>query len=137
MNNINRIEFIKMILNDEYILWLSNFAIKNNEFNDVYFTHNNKLSPTDLYMINNLKYLFLELNAYNIKNNINYDIEYRFRLKHENLLYIIEYDSECYSCKSCNMSLNQNNCIEYIDLKLYEAQMCKLLKHNNQKILKK
>lgn len=131
MNNINKFEFIKMILNDEYILWLSSFIIKHIEFDDVYFTHNNRLSDNDLLMINYLGYLYLELNAYNIKNNINYDIEYRYYFKYKDLIYVIEFDGECYSCRICNKLSTEVNYIEYEDLKLHEVQICSEVKQKH------
>ena len=51
--------FKEMILNDNYILWLSKFLERYGEIDDIYFVHENKLVGEDEKLINCLKYLFL------------------------------------------------------------------------------
>ena len=68
---MNEKEFSKMLLSDEYILWLKDFMNKYSEIDDIYFVHNHRLSKEDEEKIDCLRYLFIELNKYTVKNNLN------------------------------------------------------------------
>ena len=63
-------EFVKYILNDEYMKWLAGFVERYREFDDCYFVHNGRgfLCDKDIIFIGCLSTLFDELNKYGFKN---------------------------------------------------------------------
>jgi len=122
-------EFIKMFLSDDYILWLKAFMDKYNDIDNVYFVHNNCLNKEDELRINYLEYLFIELNKYTVKNNINHQNVFCYLLKYDDSIYEIRYNGEGYSCTKHDYKIYQKRqkfsyCIDYKDLKKqYGKQM--------------
>lgn len=94
-------EFIKLILDDTYIKWISDFLEKYGEFDDCYFAHNcnNFLSDKEKQLIDYLSILFAELNEYSIKNSLINKNTFYYNLKHNEKIYQIYWDSECHCCK--------------------------------------
>ena len=123
--------FSELFLNNNYMTWLANFMDKYNEIDDIYFTHNNRhiLSEEDILMVSYLKYLFIELNKYTVKNNLNHYNAFCYLLKKNNFIYEIKYNGEGYSCTKYDYEpyLKRKShmpVIEYNDLKKqYSKQM--------------
>ena len=94
-------EFIKLILNDEYINWLVGFVNQYGEFDDCYYIHNGRgfLGKKDTIFINYLSTLFDELNEYGFKNRITYKNTFRYMLKYNEKMYEIFDNGDCYCCK--------------------------------------
>ena len=92
-------KFKKMLLNDSYINWLSNFMAKEKEIDDVYFIHNHRLDKSDIKQIEYLRFFFKELCCYYIRNNEITDNIQNFWVICEDKYYELSYDGECYSCK--------------------------------------
>ena len=111
-------QFIKKILDDEYIDWLECFINKYGEFDDIYFIHNNKhvLNEQDIIMINYLKYLFKELNKYSVNKDMSNENIFAYQLSYNNSVYLIEYNGEGYSFIKIN-NKDRVSCIDYNDLK--------------------
>lgn len=117
-------EFSKMLLSDEYILWLKDFMDKYPDIDDIYFVHNNRLSKEDEEKIDYLRYLFVELNKYTVKNNLDNQSIFCYYLKFEDNIYEIEYNGEGYSCTRID---KQNvNSIDYKDLKKQYGKQMKI-----------
>ena len=112
-------KFKKEILNDEYVRWLDNFTNKYNEFDDIYFVHNNKniLSKKDIINVSCLEYLFKELNKYSVNKNISFKNLFVYVLLYNDNIYLIQYNGEGYSCTRYDNNRNGFFCIEYNDLK--------------------
>lgn len=121
---MNEKEFSKMLLSDEYILWLKDFMNKYSEIDDIYFVHNHRLSKEDEEKIDCLRYLFIELNKYTVKNNLNNQNIFCYYLKFEDSIYEIEYNGEGYSCTKINKE--NNSYIEYKDLKKQYGKQMKI-----------
>ena len=94
-------EFVKLILNDEYIDWLDNFVNQYGEFDDCYFVHNSRgvLKETDVVFIDCLSTLFDEINKYGFKNGITFKNTFCYVLKYNEKLYEIFDNGDCYCCK--------------------------------------
>ena len=94
-------EFIKCILNDEYMKWLASFVEQYKEFDDCYFVHNgrNFLGEKDICFIDYLSTLFDELNKYGFKQGITYKNTFCYILKHNEKVYEIYDNGDCYCCK--------------------------------------
>lgn len=94
-------EFVKFILTDEYIKWLSDFVDKYEEFDDCYFAHNGRgfLSEKDKKFIDYLSILFHEFNNYGFKNGITCQNTFCYMLKYNEKLYQIFDNFECFCCK--------------------------------------
>lgn len=94
-------KFIELILNDEYIQWLSNFMDKYEYFDDCYFVHNGRgfLSEKDIFLIDNLPNLFDELNKYSFNNSMIDKNTICYILKYNEKMYQIFDNSDCYCCK--------------------------------------
>lgn len=94
-------EFVKLILDDEYIKWLASFADQYGEFDDCYFAHNGRfiLEERDTIFIGYLSILFDELNKYGFKNGITYKNTFRYILKYNERMYEIFDNGDCYCCK--------------------------------------
>lgn len=117
-------EFSKMLLTDEYIIWLKSFMDKYPDIDDIYFVHNNHLSKEDEEKIDYLRYLFVELNKYTVKNNLDNQSIFCYYLKFGDSIYEIEYNGEGYSCIKTNKS--NITCIEYKDLKKQYGKQMKI-----------
>lgn len=104
----------EIIYNDNYIKWLSNFLNEYGEFDDIYFIKENKyiLSEEDLFFINNLKNIFIELNKYIVKKEIKGNNIFEYYLKYNDEIYHIYYNGEGFSCRISN-NANNLNCIDY------------------------
>lgn len=94
-------EFVKYILNDEYMKWLASFVEQYVEFDDCYFAHNGRgfLCDKDIIFIGCLSTLFDELNKYGFKNGITYKNTFSYMLKYKEKMYEIFDNSDCYCCK--------------------------------------
>ena len=94
-------EFVKLILNDEYIEWLAGFVEEYNEFDDCYFAHNYKnfLNEREIQFVYYLQILFDELNKYCFKNDLISKNTFYYNLKYNGKIYQIHWDSECYCCE--------------------------------------
>lgn len=106
----------ELILNDSYVLWLSSFLEKHFEFDDIYFVHENRLSEENVYFIDNLKFIFNELNKYAVKNKPSISNMFSYYLKYNHSIYHIYYNSEGYSCRKVS-SNNNILCIDYDEFK--------------------
>ena len=94
-------EFIKLILNDEYIDWLDSFVNQYGEIDDCYFAHNGRgfLKEKDIVFIDCLSKLFDEINKYGFKNGITFKNTFCYMLKYNEKLYEIFDNGDCYCCK--------------------------------------
>ena len=94
-------EFVKLILNDEYIDWLDSFVNQYGEFDDCYFAHNSRgvLKEKDIVFIDCLSTLFDEINKYGFKNGITFKNTFCYVLKYNEKLYEIFDNGDCYCCK--------------------------------------
>ena len=94
-------EFLKLILNDEYIDWLDSFVNQYGEFDDCYFAHNSRgvLKEKDIVFIDCLSTLFDEINKYGFKNGITFKNTFCYVLKYNEKLYEIFDNGDCYCCK--------------------------------------
>ena len=94
-------EFVKLILNDEYIEWLDSFVNQYGEFDDCYFAHNSRgvLKEKDIVFIDCLSTLFDEINKYGFKNGITFKNTFCYVLKYNEKLYEIFDNGDCYCCK--------------------------------------
>ena len=94
-------EFVKLILNDEYIEWLASFVNQYGEFDDCYFAHNSRgvLKEKDIVFIDCLSTLFDEINKYGFKNGITFKNTFCYVLKYNEKLYEIFDNGDCYCCK--------------------------------------
>lgn len=94
-------EFVKLILNDEYIEWLTSFVDRYGEFDDCYFVHNGRgfLGEKDTVFIDYLSILFDELNKYGFKNGITFKNTFCYMLKYNEKLYQIFDNGDSYCCK--------------------------------------
>ena len=94
-------EFVKLILNDEYIDWLDSFVNQYGEFDDCYFAHNSRgvLKEKDIVFIDCLSTLFDEINRYGFKNGITFKNTFCYVLKYNEKLYEIFDNGDCYCCK--------------------------------------
>ena len=122
--------FKEMILNDNYILWLSNFLERYGEIDDIYFIHENSLVEEDEELINCLKYLFLELNKYVVNSKIDHKNIFSYYLKYNDYIYHIYYNSEGYSCERINIDCN----VPYIEYKDFRKQFRKNMEYNFEKL---
>lgn len=123
--------FKDMILNDRYILWLSKFIEKYGYVDDEYFAHEYRLSKDYKKNISYLKYLFLELNKYAVKNEFNLNNIISYYLKYKDNVYHISYNSEGgYRLEKCIFS-SELKCIEYNDFK---RQYKKNMENNFKKL---
>lgn len=130
MENENKKQFNKMLISDEYILWLSNFMNKHNKIDDVFFIHG---GPSfDKEMIGYLKYLFAEINKYIIKNDIDYDSSFTYLLKHGDHIYSIYSNGDGYSCTRHDFStyLKEKDVLPYIEYEDLKKQFIKHMKLN-------
>ena len=94
-------EFVKLILNDEYIEWLDSFVNQYGEIDDCYFAHNSRgvLKEKDIVFIDCLSTLFDEINKYGFKNGITFKNTFCYVLKYNEKLYEIFDNGDCYCCK--------------------------------------
>ena len=94
-------EFVKLILNDEYTYWLDSFVNQYGEFDDCYFAHNSRgvLKEKDIVFIDCLSTLFDEINKYGFKNGITFKNKFCYVLKYNEKLYEIFDNGDCYCCK--------------------------------------
>ena len=94
-------EFVKLVLNDEYIDWLDSFVNQYGEFDDCYFAHNSRgvLKEKDIVFIDCLSTLFDEINKYGFKNGITFKNTFCYVLKYNEKLYEIFDNGDCYCCK--------------------------------------
>lgn len=94
-------EFIKLILNDSYVEWLDNSIAKYKKVDDCYFIHNYKnfLGEKEIQFIHYLPILFDELNKYCFNNGLIKENTFYYNLKHNEKIYNIGWDSECYCCE--------------------------------------
>ena len=81
-------EFVKLILNDEYIEWLDSFVNQYGEIDDCYFAHNSRgvLKEKDIVFIDCLSTLFDEINKYGFKNGITFKNTFCYVLKYNEKL---------------------------------------------------
>lgn len=95
-------EFVKLILCDSYIKWLSSFLEDYGEFDDCYFIHNgnNFLSEKDKHFIDCLSMLFDELNKFSFENGLINKNTFYYNLKYNEKIYQIYWNYECYCCKN-------------------------------------
>ncbi len=111
-------EFLKYILNDEYIKWLDNFVDYYKEFDTCYFYHYGRpyFSEKDDIFVRYLSCLFDELNKYGFKNEITFKNTFCYLLKHNEKLYEIFDNGDCYCCRIGNND-NEIPIIDYDQLK--------------------
>lgn len=95
-------EFVKLILNDEYIEWLDSFVNQYGEFDDCYFAHNSRgvLKEKDIVFIDCLSTLFDEINKYGFKNGITFKNTFCYVLKYNEKLYEIFDNGDCCKCQT-------------------------------------
>ena len=122
-------EFQEIILNDNYITWLSKILERYNEIDNIYFIHKYKLTNEDIKHISYLKYLFLELNKYVVKHNIKKDNILEYYLKYNESLYYIYYSGESISCKKIN-----NTNASYIEYNEFKKDYKKNMEYNFKKL---
>ena len=118
-------EFVKFILNDDYMKWLASFVDQFGEFDDCYFSHNVRgfLSEKDKKFIDCLCILFDELNKYVFKNGITHKNTFSYTLKYNEKLYEIFDNSDCYCCK-IGTNDTENLIIDYNQFKkLFQKSM--------------
>lgn len=118
-------DFVKLILNDEYIKWLARFVDQYGEFDDCYFVHNGRgfLGEKDTIFIDYLSTLFDELNKYGFKNGMKFKNAFCYMLKYKGKLYEIFDNDDCYCCKigsdDTEVPIIDYNCFK----KLYQKSM--------------
>ena len=122
MSNIEDKRIESLILNNDYINWLNKFMEKYDSFDDTYFIHNNKLNEIDIFFINKLKDIFIELNKYMVNNNIDYNnIDYNnifsYILKYNDKNFNIYYNGDGFTCKLISDEKIKIPCIDYDKLK--------------------
>lgn len=117
--------FKKMLLNDNYITWLSNFMKNAKDIDNIYFICMSEINITDndIKMLEYLESLYVELRTYYTNNNeIKSNIQ-TFCMKYKNNYYVLQYNNDCCSCKVYNAPLfidNENswyytnNCFEHL-----------------------
>lgn len=118
--------FKEMILNDNYILWLSKFLEKTGEVDDIYFIFEHCLTEEDKRMISCLKCLFFELNKYAVENNFNLKNNFEYYLKYNDCIYNIHYNSEGYSLRKVDLNSN----LPYIEYNEFKKQYIKNMEYN-------
>lgn len=127
---MDKSDFKEMICNDSYILWLSKFLEIYGEIDDIYFVREHNLSDYDRKNIYYLKYLFLELNKFMVKHEINQNNIFEYTIKYNGCFYHIFYNSEGFSITKRNGD-NSKLFVLYDDLK---KEYTKNMEYNFKKL---
>ena len=120
----NKEKIQSLILDNTYINWLDNFMKEYNSIDNTYFLYNNKLRDIDISFINKLKDLFIELNKYVVKNNVEYDNIFGYILKYSDKNYYIYYNGEGFGCNLVSDTYQNIPFIDYNSFrKIYRRNM--------------
>ena len=117
---INKEEFRKMILDDSYVRWLSEFMKQHRNVEGGEFLELLNVTEKDKNMVKCFEILMIELRNYIFMDNslVNKEFQDRFLLEYNNKIYCLEFWGEEASCVIDNFTIKSNeNIIKYEDFK--------------------